>query len=371
VYAAPLLGGRSRLVVDNGEYPSWSPDGSLIAFTRDYSAIFLARPDGSDVHPLLTAPFAESPRFSWSPDGKRIAFQGEDGIDAVNVDGTGLANLVPTQFFNSYAPAWSPDGSRLAFISNADICTAGIGGTAVSRLTWTPTTLQPGGPPAWQPLPPGSSSAGVAGAQAGPPLGYPLTIPWYPGCDRPDDDLAIFGAVQPYALVGSRISVELTVKNAGPTPLIVDVFDQLSRGVPEPAHPSQGRCGRFALHTGGWTTECQLGGLLPGGSVDIRVPVLAFRLGTLANVLREESQSETPPMSTVSTDVVRCTLDGTPHADRLHGTRRRDVVCGGPGNDRIDVRGGDADVVFCGPGRDTVLVDAGDWVAPDCEQVER
>jgi hypothetical protein len=371
VYAVPVLGGRSRMVVRDGQDPAWSPDGSAIAFVRDYSTIFLAKPDGSDVHPLLPPPFAESPLFSWSPDGKRIAFQGSDGIDAVKVDGSGLANVVPTQFFNSFAPAWSPDGSRIAFISNADICTSGLGGASVARVTWTPITVQPVGPPAWQPLPPDSAPAGVAGASAGPPLGYPLAVPWYPGCDRPDDDVAINGAVQPYALVGSHVSVDLTVRNAGTTPLLVDVFDQLSRGVPGPADASQGKCGRFVRHTAGWTTDCQLGGLLPGGFVDIRIPVVPSRTGMLTNVLHEESQSETPPTSTVSTDVVRCTLRGTMHADRLHGTAHRDVVCGGAGNDRIDVRGGGNDVVFCGPGRDTVLVDDGDWVAPDCERVER
>ena len=369
VYAVPVLGGRSRLVVQDGQYPAWSPDGSWIAFSRNYSTVYLARPDGSDVHPLLPPPFASSPFFSWSPDAKRIAFQGADGIDAVNVDGGGRVTVVPTQSFNTYAPAWSPDGTRIAFISNADICTAGIGGAAVSRLTWTPNTIEPPGRPVWQPLPTGSAPAGTAGASAGPPLGYPLSIPWYPGCDRPNDEVAITGAVQPYALVGSHIAVELTVKNAGTTPLQVDVFDQLSRGVPGPADPSQGKCGRFAIHTGGWTSECQLGGLLPGGFVDIRIPVVPSRVGTLTNVLQEESQSETPPTSTVSTDVVRCTLRGTGRADRLHGTRRRDVVCAGAGGDRIDVRGGGADVVFCGPGRDTVLVDPSDWVAPDCERV--
>ncbi|HEX3454179.1 MAG TPA: LpqB family beta-propeller domain-containing protein, partial [Gaiellaceae bacterium] len=223
VYAVPLLGGRSKLVVQHGQDPEWAPDGSFIAFTRDYSTIFLVRPDGSDLHPLLAPPFASSPPFSWSPDGRRIAFKAYVGIDAVNVDGSGRVTVVPAQSFNNYAPAWAPDGTRIAFISNADICTAGIGGTAVSRLTWTPITLQSGGPPAWQPLPTGSSPAGVAGAQAGPPLGYPLSTPWYPGCDRPNDEVAITGAVQPYALVGSHIAIDLVVSNTGGTPLVVIV----------------------------------------------------------------------------------------------------------------------------------------------------
>jgi hypothetical protein len=371
VYAVPVLGGRSRLIFQGGEDPVWSPDGSWIAVSVHYSGLVLVRPDGSEAHSLLPVPFSTSPPFSWSPDGKQIAFSSPEGIDLANVDGSDRRTIVPTQSFNPYAPAWSPDGTRIAFISNADICTAGIGGTNVSRLTWTPISIQPPGRPSWQPLPARSAPAGVAGTSVGPPLGYPLSIPWYPGCDRPNDDVAIAGAVQPYALLGSRIAIQFDVRNVGGTPRVVGVYDKLHGGAPAAAVPSQGRCGRFARHTAGWSADCQLGGLLPGGFVDIRIPVVPSRVGTLTNQLTEDSQSEPSPTGTVSTDVVRCTLRGTARADRLRGTSRRDVVCGGAGNDRIDVRGGGDDVVFCGPGRDTVLVDDGDWVAPDCERVIR
>jgi hypothetical protein len=52
-----------------------------------------------------------------------------------------------------------------------------------------------------------------------------------------------------------------------------------------------------------------------------------------------------------------CTITGTEGADRLHGTRRDDVICGLGGNDAIRGGGGD-DVVYGDAGDDRL---AGDW----------
>lgn len=116
-----------------------------------------------------------------------------------------------------------------------------------------------------------------------------------------------------------------------------------------------------------------LGGLLPGGFATIGIPIRANRVGELENeALRSLDPSGTQVQTVkTDTDVVRCSLRGTPRADRLHGSRSADVVCGYSGADWIDVRGGGTDTVFCGPGRDTVLADPGDWIAPDCEVVRR
>lgn len=51
---------------------------------------------------------------------------------------------------------------------------------------------------------------------------------------------------------------------------------------------------------------------------------------------------------------VRCTIVGTPKADRIVGTSKRDVICGGGGNDIIDARGGN-DIVEGGSGNDQLF----------------
>jgi TolB protein len=61
----------------NGMYPTWSGDGSQIAFMtgRDgRQEIFTMNRDGSDQQPLVTMPTANAREPRWSPDGARIVF---------------------------------------------------------------------------------------------------------------------------------------------------------------------------------------------------------------------------------------------------------------------------------------------------------
>lgn len=57
--------------------PAWSPDGSLIAFSRQVGdvAIFVMHADGTSLKQLTTPPTGSSDGYpSWSPDGSLIAF---------------------------------------------------------------------------------------------------------------------------------------------------------------------------------------------------------------------------------------------------------------------------------------------------------
>ncbi|MCZ6916417.1 MAG: hypothetical protein O7I93_06560 [Gemmatimonadetes bacterium] len=71
-------GSVKTLTTELDNFPSWSPNGDVIAFTRrsggtedyDYD-IFTMRPDGTNVRRLTDAPGNDS-HSSWSPDGKSI-----------------------------------------------------------------------------------------------------------------------------------------------------------------------------------------------------------------------------------------------------------------------------------------------------------
>jgi TolB protein len=152
-----------------GTAPDWSPDGMHIAFnTLDYSAycypetclpdIYAINPDGSSRTPLTGDP-ASDYLPSWSPDGSKIAFVSDRDRNAeiytMNADGTAQTRLTDDPATDT-SPVWSPDGSQIAFVSyradafNSDLYTMNSDGTGVTRLTATAGSSE--GSPDWQPL---------------------------------------------------------------------------------------------------------------------------------------------------------------------------------------------------------------------------
>ena len=138
--------------------PSWSPDGTRIAFisSRDHftAEIYVMDADGSDPT-RLTTNTATDFQPSWSPDGTRIAFtsarDGNSEIYVMHADGTNQTRLT-TNTANDGDPSWSPDGASIAFASNRDgnseIYVMDADGSGQTRLT-TNTAVDFG--PAWSP----------------------------------------------------------------------------------------------------------------------------------------------------------------------------------------------------------------------------
>jgi hypothetical protein len=110
--------------------PDWSPDGTKVAFTRDFNngnrEIFVMNADGSNVVNLTNnAVFDDEP--DWSPDGTKIAYSsdrlgGGRDIVVMNADGSNPTNLIIDGATDG-APAWSPDGSKIAFETYRDLFT--------------------------------------------------------------------------------------------------------------------------------------------------------------------------------------------------------------------------------------------------------
>ncbi|MEP6895057.1 MAG: hypothetical protein ABI986_05565 [Chloroflexota bacterium] len=105
--------------------PAWSPDGKHIAFAHffdknSYSDIAVINADGSDLQRLTTAS-GEYP--AWSPDGSHIAFSsaraGNYDIYVMNADGSQQIRLTDSPAYDM-SPAWSPDGTQIAFDTQRD-----------------------------------------------------------------------------------------------------------------------------------------------------------------------------------------------------------------------------------------------------------
>ena len=117
--------------------PTWSPDGSKIAFTgfRQYGTaeIYTINADGSGSETRLTDPsdFQGKWEPDWSPDGSKILFtkawdEWAQDLFTINPDGTGETNLTPETNPDTYSAerngTWSPDGTRIAFRTDRHCC---------------------------------------------------------------------------------------------------------------------------------------------------------------------------------------------------------------------------------------------------------
>jgi Tol biopolymer transport system component len=128
-----------------GQLPTWSPDGSRIAFLSSRGGnrenIYVMNADGSGQSRLTNDTVFAAYPYSWSPDGSRLAFaagQTKGHIFVVATDGSGLTRMTSDSVADG-SPAWSPDGTKIAFVradgSDSRIYVMKADGSAVIRLT--------------------------------------------------------------------------------------------------------------------------------------------------------------------------------------------------------------------------------------------
>jgi len=149
--------GRTRLLTHDGNFPSWSPNGRLIAFVSQLreEALYVIRPDGSGRRRIFNRVGVVS--VDWSPSGRRlvIGYGTEPGrrIATVRADGRGFRRLAR----NGFGPAYSPDGRQIVFaretVHGVFLTTMRADGKRQRRIRLPSGRAIQAVRPAWQPLP--------------------------------------------------------------------------------------------------------------------------------------------------------------------------------------------------------------------------
>ena len=159
--------GTGRTLLTNNSFsdiqPAWSPDGSKIAFVSERRPapfndtdrnIYVMNTDGSG-QTNVTPNTTDNPPYqghdddpTWSPDGSKIAYvhtyapnaSGVPNIWTMDPTGANKTNVSNNPDTSAIMPAWSPDGTRIAYVgvasgtTNRDIWTMNSDGTGQEVL---------------------------------------------------------------------------------------------------------------------------------------------------------------------------------------------------------------------------------------------
>ena len=148
IYTKRVGGGPLHLLA-RGQDPAWSvrDEIAFVHYVRDRASIRVISVSGGEIRTITQGADAYSP--SWSPDGSRVAFEQRGQIFTVGADGTGLAQLTVGRPHSSF-PAFSPDGQSIVFARGAKyLAISPVAGGPLRMLRCEERFCQI---PDWQPL---------------------------------------------------------------------------------------------------------------------------------------------------------------------------------------------------------------------------
>ena len=159
IFTMDELGNNVKQLTVNGALdrsPSWSPDGSKIAFASTRTGteqLYTMNADGTSQTPIRPG----GKGAVWSPDGTKLAVIELHTVGTYDIYVTSAAGGNPVNISSSpsntisQAPTWSPDGGKVAFESNRTgayhVYVANVDGAGFTDLT----TPNDGRFPSWQP----------------------------------------------------------------------------------------------------------------------------------------------------------------------------------------------------------------------------
>jgi Tol biopolymer transport system component len=149
VYVSDLAGVIQQVVITpHARSVDWSPDGRWLVF-NDATGLHVVQSSGDS----LSTIYSGGSFPSWSPDGTEIAFSTSLSVWGIAPDGTALRRITPVDSIAG-DPDWSPDGRRLVVLGNPgsigeEVLIFSTVDQTFSRLT---TDSHEDRSPSWSPL---------------------------------------------------------------------------------------------------------------------------------------------------------------------------------------------------------------------------
>ncbi len=118
IWVMPALGGPARRIVENGNFPSWTPDGANLVYVhgtfRNVRIAIVPAAGGESRDLPIEEPFVLRYFFpSISEDGKWLLYQNGHQVEVVPAGGG-----KPKELARGEAPAWWPGSTSVLFTSN-------------------------------------------------------------------------------------------------------------------------------------------------------------------------------------------------------------------------------------------------------------
>jgi dipeptidyl aminopeptidase/acylaminoacyl peptidase len=342
--AVPASASTVRILAFQDAWPTWSPDGLKIAFTRIHSPSNLMELEVVDLQTRRVTKFAQNNSQllpSWSPDGTKLAYQAGGAVYVTDLHG------VKRRIGPGGAPAY---GDLIARTRNTQLL--------VGKSVWADHVL---GRPAWSP-----DLTSIAFRRD---EGIYTT-------DGAGKDRLLVGAANPGdpvwspdgAQIAFTIRDEVWIASRGLVPAHAIATTKANASTPSWAPDG----GSVAYSWRGGVTRTYLSGrsvLLHGAAglgaaYSPRSDVVAWAGPRPACPGHVSILVDGPLAGT-------CQVQGTARNDVIEGTPLwGDVILGLAGDDQVHANDRHTDRVNCGPGRDTVWADRSDRLTA-CEIVHR